>query len=82
MSTPSSMISKLSSARSAVRNLENVMLVAGTFDVLHDGHFALFHTAFLYSKKVEIWVSALQTNISYLSLLTSFSYDFRLLMTR
>ena len=33
------------------------ILVAGTFDVLHTGHFALLHTAFLNGDHVEVWVT-------------------------
>lgn len=38
------------------KRMHDVILVAGTFDVLHDGHFSLFHTAFEHGKEVEIWV--------------------------
>jgi hypothetical protein len=34
-----------------------LMIVAGTFDLLHAGHHILFHTAFAFGEKVEIWVS-------------------------
>jgi cytidyltransferase-like protein len=33
------------------------MIVAGTFDVLHDGHAALLHTAFAHGEHVEIWIT-------------------------
>lgn len=32
------------------------MVVAGTFDILHEGHYLLFHTAFAFGQHVEIWV--------------------------
>lgn len=32
-------------------------VVAGTFDRLHDGHFALLHQAFAIGRHVEVWVS-------------------------
>jgi phosphopantetheine adenylyltransferase len=33
------------------------IIVAGTFDVLHDGHFALLHSAFARGRHVEVWVT-------------------------
>jgi hypothetical protein len=36
--------------------LHDRMVVAGTFDVLHAGHYGLLHTAFAHGKHVEIWV--------------------------
>ncbi len=33
------------------------MLVAGTFDVLHPGHYLLLHSAFHHGERVEVWLS-------------------------
>jgi phosphopantetheine adenylyltransferase len=42
---------------SSARAVHARIIVAGTFDVLHDGHFALLHTAFGRGRHVEIWVT-------------------------
>ena len=33
------------------------ILVAGTFDILHDGHYLMLHAAFAHGEFVEIWLS-------------------------
>jgi phosphopantetheine adenylyltransferase len=33
------------------------IIVAGTFDVLHAGHYAMLHTAFARAGRAEIWIS-------------------------
>lgn len=35
------------------------IIVAGTFDRLHEGHHSLLHTAFAHGDHVEVWVSVL-----------------------
>jgi phosphopantetheine adenylyltransferase len=37
--------------------MHETIIVAGTFDRLHEGHFLLFHAAFYYGNHVEIWVT-------------------------
>jgi phosphopantetheine adenylyltransferase len=34
----------------------DLIIAAGTFDVLHDGHFMMLHAAFSHSDFVEIWL--------------------------
>ena len=33
------------------------IIVAGSFDILHDGHHLLFHAAFSHGARVEIWLT-------------------------
>jgi phosphopantetheine adenylyltransferase len=37
--------------------LHDRIIVAGTFDIMHDGHHALLHTAFTHGRRAEIWVT-------------------------
>ena len=39
-------------------------IVAGTFDRLHDGHFAMLHTGFALGAHVELWVRALRVAVA------------------
>ena len=38
--------------------MESVILVAGTFDLLHAGHYLLLHTAFQRGSAVEVWLAS------------------------
>lgn len=37
--------------------MDPVILVAGTFDLLHAGHYLLLHSAFHQGERVEVWLS-------------------------
>lgn len=47
-------VSRMASAASLHAHAR--IIVAGTFDRLHEGHYSLLHTGFAHGAHVEIWV--------------------------
>lgn len=47
-----------SDGTSSLQAMEPLILVAGTFDILHAGHYLLFHAAFHAAAQVEVWLSS------------------------